>query len=201
MARDTTGNTGGVISALRRWGGVECKLVNENCNVKDYDGLVLPGGVDINPALYHQKNTASVGINNQLDKMQYKILDKFVKAGKPVLGVCRGMQLINVYFGGTLRQNVKGHRGLSHPTTLQPDSWLYKAYGKNYKVNSWHHQAVDKVGKNLKVTQNADKDKGIEGIQHETLPIYGVQYHPEYMNDGKALFQEFVKICRQNAKK
>lgn len=201
IARDTTGNTGSVVSMLRRCGGVSYAIVDSNCNVSKYDGLILPGGVDINPALYHQKNTASKGINKKLDQSQYKLLDKFVKAKKPVLGLCRGMQLINVYFGGTLKQNISKHRGVTHATSVTEDSWVYQIYKKKrMNVNSWHHQAVAKLGENLVITQEAVKDHIPEALEHKTLPVYGVQYHPEIMSGGEKIFQKFIKQCRQPLK-
>ena len=198
IAKDTTGNTGSVISMLNRCGNVSYKIVGSSCNVNDYDGLVLPGGVDISPSLYGQKNKASKNVNKSLDKLQYKLLDKFVKAKKPVLGLCRGMQLINVYFGGTLKQDIKGHRGVTHTTTITSNSWIYQVYKKkSMKVNSWHHQSVQQLGKNLIVTQRAKKGNVVEALEHKTLPVYGVQYHPEIMSNGKQLFQAFLKICRK----
>lgn len=200
VAKDTTGNTGSIVSMLNRCDNVEYKIISSSsCNVNNYDGLILPGGVDINPSLYGQKNTASVGINNQLDKLQYNLLNKFVKARKPVLGICRGLQLINVYFGGTLKQNIKKHRGVTHATTTVSGSWINQIFGKNVRVNSWHHQAINKLGKNLKITQVATKDNVVEAIEHETPPVYGVQYHPEIMSNGKVLFNSFLKVCRQYA--
>ena len=198
IAKDTTGNTGSVVAMLNRCGNVSYKIVGSSCNVNDYDGLILPGGVDISPSLYGQKNKASKNVNKSLDKLQYKLLDKFVKAGKPVLGLCRGMQLINVYFGGTLKQDVKGHRGVTHTTTVASGSWIYGIYKKkSMNVNSWHHQAVQQLGKNLIVTQRAKKGNVVEALEHKTLPVYGVQYHPEIMSNGKQLFQAFLKICRK----
>lgn len=198
IAKDTTGNTSSVVSMLNRCGNVSYKIVGSSCDVSKCDGLILPGGVDINPALYGQKNTASKNVNKSLDKLQYTLLDKFVKAKKPVLGLCRGMQLINVYFGGTLKQDTKGHRGVTHTTTVASGSWIYDIYKKkSMNVNSWHHQAVQKLGNNLVVTQRAKKGNVVEALEHKTLPIYGVQYHPEIMSNGKQLFQAFLKICRK----
>lgn len=198
IARDTTGNTGSVVAMLNRCGNVSYKIVGSSCDVSKYDGLILPGGVDISPSLYGQKNKASKNVDKSLDKLQYKLLDKFVKAKKPVLGLCRGMQLINVYFGGTLKQDTKGHRGVTHTTTVASGSWIYGIYKKkSMNVNSRHHQAVQQLGKNLIATQRAKKGNVIEALEHKTLPIYGVQYHPEIMGNGKQLFQAFLKICRQ----
>ena len=84
--------------------GAEAVLISEVCDASDFDGLLLPGGGDISPALYHQENKGSNHIHEELDRLQLAMLDCFVKAEKPVLGICRGHQLLNVYFGGTLRR-------------------------------------------------------------------------------------------------
>ena len=121
----------------------------------------------------------------------------YVKAKKPVLGICRGMQLINVYFGGSLNQNIKNHRGRWHTVrNVGKNSWIYNLYKKNYKVYSSHHQSVKRLGKNLTITQKAP-DGTVEALQHKTLPIYGVQWHPENMGkQGIPVFRGFIKICR-----
>ena len=124
-----------------------------------FDGLILPGGADINPRFYGESNVACENVNLAFDQLEYKVLDDFVKAGKPILGICRGMQFINVYFGGTMIQhlpNYKEHISVDHvdginTIKLEKDSFLYDIYKKDEIVtNSSHHQAIDKNGNRIR---------------------------------------------------
>ena len=179
--------------------------------IKNSDVLVLPGGGDITPAFFGEKNKGSKDIDTELDILQLQALDFFVRHGKPVLGICKGMQLINVYFGGTIIQHLptadthaycNGDR--EHTTNSISGSILHKLYGEIMYVNSAHHQGIGKTGKNLIITQTAT-DNVIEGIEHNCLPIIGVQWHPErIMGDaskkttvnGSLIFQEFLSLSR-----
>ncbi len=155
----------------------------------DYDGLVLPGGGDIAPALFGAENHGSRNIDEALDRLQLKILDGFLKAGKPVLGICKGMQLLNVYFGGTILQDLPEHSRLVHaydkkdrihPTKAARGTFLEQLYGRTPVTNSAHHQGVSLLGEGLRAAQYSH-DFVVEGIYHERLPVFGVQWHPERM--------------------
>lgn len=154
-------------------------------NGQNFDGLLLPGGGDISPFFYHCKNQGSHNICITEDIIQLLLFHQFLECGKPILGICKGMQLINVALGGTLNQSLKTEslhllpdKDNYHKTTLLPGSILYSLYHKNILVNSAHHQAIDTLGNNLIATQHAF-DGTIEGIEHNTLPVLGVQWHPE----------------------
>ncbi len=156
-------------------------------DVNAYDGLLLPGGTDINPARYREEMNGSVGIDEELDEGQFRLIDLFVKAEKPVFGICRGCQLMNVYFGGTMIQHISvadAHKGISreqdnmHYAKSVAGSDIDKLYGERFKVNSSHHQACKEIGKGLKVTLWSE-DGIVEALEHETLPVAGVQWHPE----------------------
>lgn len=149
------------------------------------DALILPGGGDITPGFYGQSNHASRSIDTELDILQLQALEYFVRNKKPVLGICKGMQLINIYFGGTLTQDLSegichqiAEGDVMHLSYVQEDCVLSHLYGKEFQINSNHHQAVDKLGKGLRVVQTS-KDGIVEGIAHETLPVFAVQWHPE----------------------
>lgn len=158
-----------------------------------FPGLVLPGGGDIAPELLGQANQGSVQIDEGLDRIQFKILEEYRKRQKPVLGICKGIQVINVFFGGTILQHlptahahVYRKEDQYHMTIAKKDSVLSRIYGLRFPVNSAHHQGIDRLGRNLEAIQFAE-DRVIEGIVHKELPIIGVQWHPERMEgqDGE----------------
>lgn len=164
--------------------------VHMEFQAEDFDGLLLPGGGDINPVRFGQENQGSIAISDELDELQFAMLDRFVKCQKPVLGICRGHQLINVYFGGTLIQHLPGsfrhaREGNGpdkvHSVIAGEESWLAKLYGTKFFHNSAHHQAVDRAGSGLVFDSYCPEDSTVESLHHAELPIYGVQWHPERM--------------------
>ena len=192
--------------------GAEPVLISEPVSAEAYDGLLLPGGDDINPARYGEENHGSRGIDDSLDKLQFSVLEAFVNAGKPVLGICRGHQVINVFFGGTMIQDLPSFdrhardagqkEDKIHRNKTEPGTMLARIYGEEFTSNSSHHQAAGKIGKGLRVMARSD-DGVIEAIYHETLPVYGIQFHPERMClsfadertvDGLRIIQEFLRL-------
>ena len=167
------------------------------------DALLLPGGGDLDPALYGQPNQGSHPPDRGRDQEEMALLEMFIQAGKPVLGICRGMQALNVYFGGTLQQDLPGHgqkngKDIIHGVDTAP-SFLYNR--RWTQVNSAHHQAVDRLGRGLRAIQWAE-DGTVEGIVHEQLPVLGVQYHPERLGtNGIWLFRQFFKTFCEPFKK
>lgn len=179
----------------------------------DYDGLILCGGNDIEPMRYEQEVDGSVNIDAPRDAVEFELLKAFVDTGKPVLGICRGHQLINVFFGGSLFQDIpekdlhtnKQDFYIAHKVTAKENSVVGKLYGQSFVVNSSHHQAVDRLGDGLVATAYWNKQY-VEAIEHEHLPIYGVQWHPERMCvnerrvdtvDGIGFFEWFINICKE----
>ena len=168
----------------------------------DYAGLLLCGGNDINPAYYGEEIAGSVDIDYQRDEAEFDIAKRFVQAGKPIMGICRGYQLLNVLFGGSLEQHIEtAHRhssgtaeDLVHSVTANQGSIAAKLYGEHFMVNSYHHQAVKKLGNGLHITMVSEEGI-IEGFEHEKFPVFGVQWHPE-MDDteySKNLIREFYR--------
>ena len=198
--------------------GAEPVPVGADVDPAAFDGLLTPGGTDIDPARYHRPNTASEDIDPALDARQLAALDAFVRAGKPVFGICRGHQLINVYFGGTLIQHlptaaVHSRCGdpwdKAHGSTAVPGGLMEALYGPAFPVNSAHHQAVETVGRGLIVDQYSD-DGVIEALRHGTLPIFSVQWHPERMCleraredavDGSVVLRHFLSMCAEHGKR
>ena len=182
-----------------------------------YDGL-LPGGCDIDPVRYGEENQGSSKVMDDLDEMQLSMLDCFVKREKPVLGICRGHQLINVYFGGSLVQHLSTadtHRDPTykkdpvHPCAARDQSWRARLSGNDFYLNSAHHQAVKRLGEGLIVDGWCSLDHVIEAMHHAQLPVYGVQFHPERMCldlertdtvDGLLIFHFFYELCRNPEK-
>lgn len=175
------------------------------------DGLILPGGGDITPAFFGQKNKGSRNIDTELDILQFHALELCLHNNLPVLGICKGMQIINVAFGGTILQDMKNSalhqtsdRDLYHDTDILPGSFLHSLYGKTARVNSCHHQCIARLGKELRVLQTACDDDCPEAICHESLPVLGVQWHPERLDIGQtnlsgALILSWFSIYASNA--
>ena len=179
----------------------------------EYDGLIICGGNDINPAYYNEKMNGSVNIDAKRDMAEFALAKAFAEKKKPIFGICRGCQLLNVAFGGNLYQDISNaseHCSFSdydlvHKVTVKKDSFLYKMYGVEFSVNSFHHQAIKETGNGFDVLATADGTT-IEGIIHKELPIFGVQWHPERMCfankredtvDGAEIFNFFIKLCKE----
>lgn len=161
------------------------------------DGLLLPGGGDLEPWRYGQGNHGSRNLEPERDETELKLLELFVQKERPVLGICRGLQVINVFFGGTLIQDQAGHSAENGVDRLHPvhtsDADLKQVCGETAVVNSAHHQAIDRTGAGLRAVQWAE-DGTIEAIRHEALPILALQWHPERVGTpvGSGVFEWFA---------
>lgn len=139
------------------------------------DAYVILGGNDANPKLYNEENTASKEVDDLIDELDLKIIEHAVKTQKPLFGICRGLQMINVYFGGSLKQHIDNHVDTRHS--------IFKVCPNSHftfmeEVNSLHHQSIGRLGEGLVVLYESE-DKEIEFITHESLPIFATQFHPE----------------------
>ena len=178
----------------------------------DYDGLILCGGCDINPARYGEEINGSVDIDDERDNCEFALFKAYLDAGKPVFGICRGFQLINVYFGGSLYQDIeesaihtnKSDFYITHSVCAVGDGIVKRLYGSEFTVNGSHHQAVKKLGDGL-VPAAFWQDKYIEAFEHKSLPVFAVQWHPERMCygearqdtvDGAGMFEHFISLCK-----
>lgn len=177
------------------------------------DALILPGsGQDMNPKLWGSEDQCSNDINDALDAAQWALMDSAVKKGKPILGICRGMQFINVYFGGTLIQDLPcsaSHKAATpeqyHDVLHLPATFMEALYGETSEVNTRHHQGIGRIGENLQVISiwNDGEDSVVEAIACEQHSILGLQWHPEKMflygnenqrTDAKKLLQWFLTL-------
>lgn len=192
-------------AAVRRAGGVP-RFSLDASDAGGCAGLLLPGGGDLDPALYGQPCRGSCPPDPAQDLLEQVLLDRFVSLGAPVLGICRGCQAVNVFFGGTLFQDIGGHgqtegRDRLHPAAAAEASLSRRLLGASFLVNSAHHQAVDRPGDGLWVDLRAE-DGVIEGLYHPALPVWGLQWHPERlpagpgMADAAKVFDWLIAQCR-----
>ena len=171
--------------------GGKPKLFLENRDLKDndFDALIISGGDDLNHALY-ENDFCDLDdiISSKRDALEYSLLHKAYSQNKPVLGICRGYQLINVYFGGTLDKDISLQFGRIKYSifpwksiTAQEGSFLARFAKQNHlKINTLHHQAVRKSPSTFNVSAT-DREGMIQAIEHKQRIIFGVQWHPEYL--------------------
>lgn len=163
------------------------------------DGLVLSGGLDVDPSLSGAPRVAtSTGSDIEADRFEIALLRGALDLGVPVLGICRGHELLNVALGGTVVADINGSR-LQHndrsvpPSTrahlvrFEADSELSSIYGSEAEVNSFHHQAIAEVGEGLRVAGFAE-DGLPEAVEHESGNAIGVQWHPEMHAEHDPVF-------------
>ena len=177
-------------------------------SLAEVDGLLLPGGWDVDPALYGEEADAKVGdIDPELDETEIRLFKDARGREIPVLGICRGQQVINVAMGGSLIQHLEGHevraygrKHLAHTAAVDPESELGQAAeGRDIQVNSLHHQAVRSVAPGLRQTATGD-DGTIEGLETDDGLVVAVQCHPEELTGdlpwASKLFERFVARAR-----
>lgn len=166
-----------------------------------FDGLLLTGGTDIDPARYGQEVQADLFPPEPgRDAFELGLVDAAAASGIPVAGICRGVQVLNVHGGGTLHQHVGAHACFDHPpddpvheVVFAEGSKLAGLYGPTRRVNSLHHQTIDAVGEGFLATGRSE-DGAVEAIEAVDRPWLGVQWHPEMMEgrDEDPLFAWLV---------
>lgn len=173
------------------------------------DGLLLPGGGDMDPKFYGQERIPACGEPNRLrDAAEPLLLRAFLAADKPVLGICRGIQVMNAVLGGDLYQDIKpfehlphnDHWAKVHTVTVRRGTLLSRILGQDtVLVNSQHHQAVDRVAPGFTLAALSE-DGIVEAIEKPDAGFcLGVQWHPEWLSDAdpamQSLFDAFVNAC------
>ena len=209
----------------------DAEVARRKVNLQGYvdllDGLMLQGGLDVSPASYGQTplrpEWAGDGVR---DRYEIELIEAFMAAGKPVLGICRGCQLINVAFGGTLYQDIahqnpearrhvdrEAYDQWQHPLTMTPGSRLAALYPDvaGHQVNSIHHQAVLQLGSGLVAEAHCPEDGIVEAIRGKDggtggAWVAGVQWHPEFhwrrpeLLDPEPMLVDFLHAARASRK-
>ena len=190
------------------------------------DGLILQGGADVSPGNYGEQPLRPEWSGDAVrDSFEIAAIEVAIELGKPVLGICRGHQVLNVALGGSLYQDINHqvegtlvHRDwhryevIEHEITVEPDSWLAWVYGTtSLLTNTVHHQAIKRCGAGLDVSARAP-DGIIEGVEHirDDRWLVGVQWHPEWLDGspdggahrtrGNPVFERFIEVCRARAR-
>jgi putative glutamine amidotransferase len=196
-----------------------------NIRLRDYakhlDGLVLQGGADVSPQSYASAATRPEWTGDRArDVYELELLHEFIEAGKPVLGICRGCQLINVAFGGSLYQDIVSEvpTAIAHVNDLYDSHYheihfpkgsslgpMLRAPGSRVQVNSIHHQAVRELGRDLTIEAISGEDNIVEAIRYQKAPfVVGLQWHPEFhrpdtpnLLDCTPILDHFLRAARQ----
>ena len=199
--------------------GVMLPLITDEDAIKqlihNFDGILMTGGQDISPELYHEINFQKCEqLCMDRDKMETILLKEVVKIDKPVLGICRGIQIINATFGGTLYQDIPSEYSTStshrmqapydrveHQVTIENNSLLYDILNTSQiGVNSCHHQAIKDLAPSLKVAATSE-DGLIEAVYLPNKKFFlALQWHPEfsYLKDtnSQKILKAFINACQ-----
>ena len=179
-------------------------------------GFMIPGGIDVNPISYGETPHPLLETTRlDYDEYQLHLIKRMLRTEKPMLAICRGIQIMNVAFGGTLYQDVSLHGpgtmrhsqreimpgGISHKVIIEEGSILQRLYGNELWTNSYHHQAIKDLGEGLRVTARAEDGiiEAVEAVDHPYM--HAVQWHPESFfvrkdNYMLPIFEDFIKACK-----
>lgn len=201
------------IDAIEKAGGIPLLLSVTNKNdtiieqIQRIDGLLVTGGQDVNPLFYHENWQFEQGPSDSYrDQYEIELIKQCAEHHIPIFGICRGQQIINVAFGGTLFQdncnaneyvfqhNQKERREYPiHVIRIRKDSFLFPIFGDKAYVNSFHHQSIKKIADEFRVVARSE-DSIIEAIQHNILNIVAVQFHPECMCQKNEMMQKLFDV-------
>ena len=175
--------------------------------VSRIDKLILAGGQDVSPHYYKKTAVTPGNYLQKRDRFEMALLEEALKQNKPVFAVCRGMQLLNVYFGGNLKQELSLFSDVAHMQQLpqhlpshgvvtNQESILHDIYGTNGAVNSFHHQGIDQLASALQVGATCP-DGLIEAIEQKEQRLLGVQWHPDFAYHSQKEEQEIFDYVVQ----
>lgn len=196
-------------NAIRTAGGDPVDVAPGAASLPEVDGLLLPGGWDVDPSFYGEPPDPNLGETDpELDRTELEMFREARDRGLPVLGICRGQHLINVAMGGSLIQHLDDHdareigrKHLQHEVEIVPDSELARAASeRTIRVNSLHHQAVKQLAPPLMASARGD-DGVVEGVETKDGLVVAVQCHPEELAGdlpwARNLFARFVERARR----
>lgn len=160
--------------------------------------ILIPGGADIHPREYGENVLWARPTAAERDRLELPLARRALAEGKPLMGICRGHQVITVAAGGTLYQDIRmdlrmAHNVGSHIIRVHPQSRVGQVTGVVAQVNSYHHQAVKRVPKGWRVVAESFEGAVVEAIEHPALPVISVQWHPEVLGDWQ-LFAAFLDL-------
>ncbi|QVK18214.1 gamma-glutamyl-gamma-aminobutyrate hydrolase family protein [Mycoplasmatota bacterium] len=209
------------INSVKNCGGIPIGIpvVNDETYIGDIvnkiDGLIIPGGDDINPKLFHEEtNSYTKGIDDELDEFQIKLVLKALEKDIPLLGICRGHQVLNVALSGSLYQDISelkrdilivhnqlkygyDDKQIVHQVRFKKNSILEKLYGEKIMTNSFHHQIIKQLGDGLKAIGHT-RDGVVEAmISKNHRFVVSVQWHPERSEEQFSLFRKFIEACNK----
>lgn len=209
------------INAVEKSGGVPI-MIPTNTNkenirrqIEAVDGIIISGGGDINPVLFHEEPIEKSGnIHPDRDIFDLEAIKVAIELNKPILGICRGLQAINVALGGNIyqdlsmiknhfikhNQDTKAYLG-THYVDIKENTRLYNILGNKALVNSYHHQSVKNLGKDLEAVAYSS-DKVVEAIERKgDLFVVGVQWHPEMMVEKNENMLKLFEVFIEESKK
>ncbi len=184
-------------------------------SLSGYAGLLLLGGTDVNPTRYGQQpSNETDSPDDERDAVELVLIDEALGKDLPILAICRGLQILNVYHGGTLKQHLASPRhdpenedagAPAHEVSIAPGTRLAQvAQNGHWLVNSRHHQAADRIGDGLRVSAQDPEDQIIEGLERPDRKfVIAVQWHPEDQvfrdREQLRLFEQFAVTCGEHA--
>lgn len=192
--------------AIWRCGGQAVRLTPARPEPsRDLDGIVISGGDDIDPSLYLGTDDGTAPRDTPRDRFEVAMIDEALQAELPMLGICRGAQLINVVLGGSLHADIRHLRRITSnrrtpfpnkTLELERDSRLHELMGcERARINSLHHQAVERLGDDMRVC-GRDRDGIVQAIEHrDDRFLFGVQWHPEYLPQKREALLLFRALC------
>lgn len=196
---------GAIVDRLKKLGAtvvVADSVVSASRLYRKASHVLLPGGSDIHPSNYNQSPTHSRSFSLLRDSIELMVADLALLDAKPMLGICRGHQVIAVAAGGTLYQDIWNNTGefhgrVHHGIQLTADTRLAEIVKHaTMSVNSYHHQAVNRMPEGWVIAASSSEDGIIEAIEHPDLPVISVQWHPEamYSQTSGRIFRAFLDM-------